>query len=88
MGRLDPDFTSDGIYGPDDLSAMSAAFRAACIKLGGLAEDRQVRHVVAFVVAHHYELGIRQPLDIVAAAFRTGHVVGAQSPNRTTTFFG
>lgn len=88
MGRLDPDFTADGIFANDDLSLMKAAFEAACLQLGELARDSRVRHAVALVVTQHYELGLRQRATIVTAARETGRMVGRDLPKSQLTFFG
>lgn len=80
MGRLDPDFTADGIFATDDLAAMQSAFEAACGELGDLGRDRRVRHAVALVVTQHYELGLRHRTRLVSAALTTGRTVGRQLP--------
>ncbi|AVO46416.1 hypothetical protein C6569_15895 [Phreatobacter cathodiphilus] len=76
MGRRDPDFTSDGLYLPDDVSAMADAFKVACAKLGALADQDEVRRAMAIVIAHHYDMGLRRTDRMVASAASLGRIVG------------
>lgn len=86
MGRRDPDFSADGVFLPDDLEAMATAFRVACIQVGALSDQMDVRHAMAFLIAHHYELGLRR-IDLMArtAAKLARSVAQEQHP---PTFFG
>jgi hypothetical protein len=83
MGRRDPDFSADGLYLPDDVAEMAAAFRVACIKFNALADQDEVRKAMALVIAHHYELGIRPTWRIANAAAGIGRAVAGAKPGPT-----
>lgn len=86
MGRRDPDFSADGVFLPDDIAAMAKAFRVACIQVGALSDRTEVRHAMAFLIAHHYELGLRQIDFMAKVAARLGRTIAPDY--QPPTFFG
>ncbi len=85
MGRRDPDFTADGLYFPDDLSAMRRAFQCACVKVGALADSDEVRWTMALVISHHYEMGIRRTDRMAEAAAKLGETIAEAKVKRALT---
>ena len=64
------DFTQLGAFDPEAIAAITAAFDAACEKLGDIDQPEVVREVIAGRIIAAARFGERDPARLLEAALR------------------